>query len=114
MQEEQKDFILEGIIPDEATEMKILGIEEFGQAEWVFQFDGDEPIVIAWSNDASEAGELSFVLKPNSGSNITFQSQDGKKTLRIFSREMSDETRNRRDSQYRHNNESDNSTEISE
>jgi hypothetical protein len=93
MQEEQKDFILEGIIPDEATEMKILGIEEFDQAEWVFQFDGDEPIVIAWSNDASE---------------------DGKKTLRIFSREMSDETRNRRDTQYRHNNESDNSTEISE
>ena len=101
MQEEQKDFILEGQIPDEATEMKILGIESFDQAEWVFQFDEDEPIVIAWSNDESEAGELSFVLKPNSGSNITFQSQDGKKTLRIFSREMTDGPRERRDARTR-------------
>jgi hypothetical protein len=100
MQEEQTDFLLEGQIPDEATEMKILGIEEFSQAEWVFQFDNDEPVVIAWSNDTTEAGELSFILKPNSGSNITFQSQDGKKTLRIFSREMSDETRSKRDAQY--------------
>ena len=93
MQEEQRDFLLEGQIPDEATELKILGIEEFKQAEWVFQFDEDEPVVIAWSNDESEAGELSFVLKANSGSNIVFQSPNGDKTLRLFSREMSDSTR---------------------
>lgn len=100
MQEEVNDFILDGQIPDEVTEMKILGIEEFKQAEWVFQFDDEEPIVIAWSNDPSEAGELSFVLKANSGSNITFQSADGKKTLRLFSREMSEETREKRDAMY--------------
>lgn len=98
--QEEKDFLLEGQIPDEATEMKILGIEEFKQAEWVFQFDDDEPVIIAWSNDESEAGELSFVLKANSGSNIVFQSSDGKKTLRLFSREMSEETKQKRDQQY--------------
>ena len=101
--QEEKDFPLEGQIPDEATEMKILGIEEFKQAEWVFQFDDDEPVIIAWSNDESEAGELSFVLKANSGTNIVFQSPDGKKTLRLFPREMSEETRKKREQRYRGN-----------
>lgn len=99
MQEESKEFILESLIPDEVTEMKILGIEEFAQAEWVFQFDDDEPVVIAWSNDPSTPGELSFVLKANSGSNLVFASSDGEKTLRLFSREMSDATRERLNNQ---------------
>jgi hypothetical protein len=98
---EEENFALEGQVIDEATEMKILGIEEFKQAEWVFQFDDDEPVIIAWSNDASEAGELSFILKANSGSNIIFQSPNGEKTLRLFSRKMSDETKEKRDQMYR-------------
>ena len=100
MQEEVNNFIGDYQIPDEATEMKILGIEEFKQAEWVFQFDDDDPVVIAWSNDESEAGELSFILKANSGSNVIFQSADGKKTLRLFAREMSKETREQREQRY--------------
>jgi hypothetical protein len=76
---------------DETTENEILGIEEFNQAEWVFQFDEDEPITIAWSNDETEPGELNFILKPNSGSSVSFQSNDGKKTLRIFSRNLTED-----------------------
>jgi len=112
MQEESKEFILEGLIPDEATEMKILGIEEFSQAEWVFQFDNDEPVVIAWSNDPSTPGELSFILKANSGSNLVFMSSDGKKTLRLFSREMSEATRERLNRQNTIPHGTDNSSEI--
>ena len=78
---------------DEKQIEKIIGIESFDQAEWCYQFDGDDPVVIAWSNDANEPGELTFMLKANNESNITFQSVDGDKTLRIFSRSMSEERR---------------------
>jgi hypothetical protein len=80
-------------IMGEAEEMKILGIEEFDRAEWVCQFDDEEPIVIAWSTDSEEAGELSFVLKARSDSSLVFQSQDGEKTFRLFSRRMPEERR---------------------
>jgi hypothetical protein len=77
----------------EAEEMEILGIEEFDRAEWVFQFDDEEPIVIAWSNSKEEPGELSFVLKANSESNLTFRSIDGSRKMQIFARRMPDERR---------------------
>ena len=80
-------------IMGEAEEMKILGIEEFDRAEWVCQFDEEEPVVIAWSTDREEAGELSFILKARSDSSLIFQSQDGEKTFRLFARRMSDERR---------------------
>jgi hypothetical protein len=69
---------------------EIPGIENFDMAEWVFQFDDEEPVVIAWSNSEEVPGELSFVLKPNSGSNVIFQSADGTKKMSIFSRRMPD------------------------
>ena len=77
----------------EIDELKILGIEKFDRAEWVFQFDEEEPIVIAWSSSKEEPGELSFVLKANSESNLIFRSSDGLKKLQIFSRRMNDERR---------------------
>ncbi len=80
----QEDFTLP-VVP---------GIEHFDMAEWVFQFDNDEPVVVAWSNSEEDPGDLSFILKPNSGSNVIFQSSCGKKTLKLFSRRMSDERRN--------------------
>ena len=92
--EENKEFDLEANINtgfEGQTEMEILGITEFAQAEWLFQFDEDEPVTIAWSNDSTEPGELAFVLKPNSGSTVVFQSRDGKKTLRLFARELTEE-----------------------
>ena len=92
---EEKEFILadEFSIMDEDQIQKVIGIENFDQAEWCFQFDDDEPVVIAWSNDANEAGELTFMLKANSESRIAFQSNDGEKTLRIFARSMSAQKR---------------------
>jgi hypothetical protein len=80
-------------VMEESEEMEILGIEEFDRAEWVCQFDDEDPIVIAWSTDKEEPGELSFVLKARSDSNLIFQSNDGQKTFRLFSRRMSDERR---------------------
>ena len=97
MEENQENIESPGILGlDEiqsGDENTILGIEEFDQAEGVFQFDNDEPITIAWSSDPSEAGELNFILKPNSGSSISFQSHNGEKTLRIFSRRLTEERR---------------------
>ena len=46
--EESKDFIIEGNLPTEGEIKEMLGIEQFEQAEWVFQFDDDEPVVMAW------------------------------------------------------------------
>lgn len=89
---ESQEFEKE-VIMSESEELKILGIEEFDMAEWVFQFDDEEPIVMAWSNSKEEAGELSFILKANSGSNITFTSRDGNKKLQIFARRMNDDRR---------------------
>lgn len=80
-------------IMGEEEEMKILGIEEFDRAEWVCQFDDEDPIVIAWSTDKDEAGELSFVLKARSDASLVFQSQNGEKTFRLFSRRMSEDRR---------------------
>jgi hypothetical protein len=92
----EKEFIVadEFSTMDEEQLQKVIGIENFDQAEWCFQFDDDEPISIAWSNDESEPGELTFMLKANNESRIVFQSPDGSKTLRLFSRSMSDEKRN--------------------
>ena len=72
---------------------EIPGIENFDMAEWIFQFDDGEPVVIAWSNSEEDPGELSFILKPNSGSRVTFQSADGSKKMSLFSRRMSEERR---------------------
>ena len=92
---EEKEFIVadEFSIMDEDQIQEVIGVEKFDQAEWCFQFDDEDPIVIAWSNDVSEPGELTFMLKANSESRIIFQSADGDKTLRIFARSMSDERR---------------------
>jgi hypothetical protein len=92
---EEKEFIVadEFSIMDEEQIQKVIGVENFDQAEWCFQFDDEDPIVIAWSNDQNEPGELTFMLKANSESRIAFQSADGNKTLRIFARSMSDEKR---------------------
>ena len=77
----------------EETEIKIPGVEEFDRAEWLFQFDEEDPVVIAWSNSKDDPGELSFIFKANNESNLIFRSQDGSKVLKIFARRMSEERR---------------------
>jgi hypothetical protein len=70
--------------------------QEFDQAEWVFQFDDEEPEVFAWSTNSEEAGNLSFILSANTSSSITFVSPFTGKKLTVFSRAMSEETKAKR------------------
>ena len=67
--------------------------QEFDQAEWVFQFDDEEPEVFAWSTNPEEAGNLSFIISANSASSITFVSPHTGRRLNVFARAMSEETR---------------------
>jgi hypothetical protein len=92
----EKEFKADGEITDSPLTLSssIAGIEEYKEAEWVFQFDEDEPIVFAWTDGKSEEpAEVKITLKPNSNSSVFFASHDLKKKLRIFCREMSDNTR---------------------
>jgi hypothetical protein len=77
---------------------KISDIEEYKEAEWVFQFDTEEPIVFAWSaKDETEPGEVIITLKANSNSSISFLSAKGDKGLRVYARPISEETKRFRD-----------------
>ena len=55
--------------------------------EWCFQFDDDEAIVFASSNEDAndEDKKISFTLGNNTASNITFKSND--KVMKLFVRE---------------------------
>jgi hypothetical protein len=77
----------------EIKEAEIVQIQEYDLAEWVCQFDNEEPVVIAWSNDETTPGELSFTLKANSKSSVVFQSADGRKRFSLFARSMSQQRR---------------------
>lgn len=60
---------------------------EYDKAEWCFQFDDDQPVVFAWSEEGSTGpGELTIKIKPNSHSNILFVSEDRSKQFKIFTR----------------------------
>ena len=78
----------------ETEETLIATSEDYDLAEWVCQFDDEEPVVIAWSNDKENPGELGFTLKPNQDSSVAFRSADGTKSFKLFSRSMSKEKRN--------------------
>lgn len=70
--------------------------QEFDQAEWVFQFDDEEPEVFAWSTNPEEAGKVLFTLSANSSSSITFVSPISGRKLNVYSRPMSEETKKKR------------------
>jgi len=71
---------------------------EFDEAEWVFQFNDEEPIVFAWSEGSDDAGEVIITLKPHDKSSITFRNEDGSKTLSLYARPISEETKKMRES----------------
>ena len=52
---------------------------------WAFQFDDDEPVVFATSNDLDK-NELTFTIDNSSNGSIEFCGLDGKK-LKIFAKE---------------------------
>lgn len=87
---------MENIINNPGAEFElpeIPDIENYDMAEWLFQFDNDEPVVIAWSNTEEEPGELTFTLRANSESSIIFSNSDGTKKLTLYARKMSEERR---------------------
>jgi hypothetical protein len=67
-------------------------IKSFERAEWVFQFDDEEPVVFAWSNDPSDPGEINISLKPDPSSRIIFTDKEGKRKFSLYSREISKDT----------------------
>jgi hypothetical protein len=80
------------------TPKEVVQSENFKDAEWVFQFDNEEPIVFAWSNDSGEAGEVNITLRANSNSSVLFSSASGDKIFRMYSRPITEETKKLRDS----------------
>jgi hypothetical protein len=71
--------------------------ENFKDAEWVFQFDDEAPVVFAWSDDSGEPGEITITLKPNEKSRITFTNINGTKVMSMFSRPITEETKKARE-----------------
>jgi len=66
--------------------------ENFKDAEWVFQFDDEAPVVFAWSDSSEEPGDVTITLKPNVKSRITFTNIDGNKVMSLYSRPITGET----------------------
>ena len=83
----------------EGTPTAIAEIKNFEDAEWVFQFDDEAPVVFAWSDSSGEPGDITITLKPNEKSRITFTSINGTKVMSLYSRPITDETRKIRESQ---------------
>jgi hypothetical protein len=83
----------------EGTPAAIAEIKNFEDAEWVFQFDDEAPVVFAWSDSSGEPGDVTITLKPNEKSRITFTSINGTKIMSLYSRPITDETRKIRESQ---------------
>lgn len=87
--EDLKTNSTEAIIADPA--------KKFEEAEWVFQFDDEEPLVFAWSDSSGDPGDVTITLKPNEKSRITFTNINGTKILSLYSRPITEETRIMRD-----------------
>jgi len=83
----------------EGTPAAIAEIKHFKDAEWVFQFDDEAPVVFAWSDSSGEPGDITITLKPNEKSRITFTSINGTKIMSLYSRPITEETRKIRESQ---------------
>ena len=66
--------------------------ENFKDAEWVFQFDNENPIVFAWSDISEEPGDVTITLRPNEKSRITFTNVEGTKIMSLYSRPIPEET----------------------
>jgi hypothetical protein len=76
----------------EGTPAAIAGVKSFEDAEWVFQFDDEAPVVFAWSDSSGEPGDVTITLKPNEKSRITFTNINGTKVMSLYSRPITEET----------------------
>lgn len=67
-------------------------------AEWCFQFDGEEPIIFAWSNKDEENPVFNLTVPAIEGTAATFKCPNTGKTFSILVRPISQETIQARES----------------
>ena len=74
-------------------ELKIAPPEKLEQCEWVFQFDGDEPQIFAWTGEdmTDEEPTVTFTISNNKDAYISFTSKQNGKRFKLFARELSEE-----------------------
>ena len=74
-------------------EVKMSPVEKLEQCEWVFQFDGDEPQIFAWTGEdmTNEEPTVTFTISNTKDAYISFTSKQNGKRFKLFARELSDE-----------------------
>jgi hypothetical protein len=74
-------------------EVKMTSAEKLEQCEWVFQFDGDEPQIFAWTGEdmTNEEPTVTFTISNTKDAYISFTSKQNGKRFKLFARELSDE-----------------------
>jgi hypothetical protein len=74
-------------------EIKTSPVEKLEQCEWVFQFDGDEPQIFAWTGEdmTDEEPTVTFTISNTKDAYISFTSKQNGKRFKLFARELSDE-----------------------
>jgi hypothetical protein len=74
-------------------ELKMTSAEKLEQCEWVFQFDGDEPQIFAWTGEdmTNEEPTVTFTISNTKDAYISFTSKQNGKRFKLFARELSDE-----------------------
>ena len=74
-------------------ELKMAPSEKLEQCEWVFQFDGDEPQIFAWTGEdmTDEEPTVTFTISNTKDAYISFTSKQNGKRFKLFARELSDE-----------------------
>jgi hypothetical protein len=76
---------------NDIIDMDIKTPEVFREAEWCYQFDNDEPVILTVTPVGKEGDPLSVNLSINNtaDSNITFSTETGK-LFRLFSRPITE------------------------
>ena len=74
-------------------EVKMTSAEKLEQCEWVFQFDGDEPQIFAWTGEdmTNQEPTVTFTISNTKDAYISFTSKQNGKRFKLFARELSDE-----------------------
>jgi hypothetical protein len=74
-------------------ELKMTPSEKLEQCEWVFQFDGDEPQIFAWTGEdmTNEEPTVTFTISNTKDAYISFTSKQNGKRFKLFARELSEE-----------------------
>jgi hypothetical protein len=80
----------------------LLSNEVYKECEWCFQFDDDTPQIFAWTDEnqpVDEEPKVIFTISNTKNSYINFTDKVTGRVFRIFSRELSDDGKQMRDTQ---------------